>query len=197
MHDIDTFLTRYKKLTDAQLLAIVNNPESYQPMALEAANIELVNRQLSSEQIEEINTQIQATEKDKIGRQEVTTLQVESALNFINPISAQLTPISKFINLIVITATMLYIVAVIFGGKLMLIGLFNPGFYSPSFFYSVIPFVFYPIGIVLFGLRQKAGWFLLALISIYKSIEMAIIYKKILATRSTTTSELRLPASNW
>ncbi len=55
----------YKKLTNTDLFAILNNAEAYQPSAVEAANKELNLRQLSPIQIEEARLQQLAAKLQK------------------------------------------------------------------------------------------------------------------------------------
>lgn len=178
MPDINPFFNRYKALRNAELLTVINNPDNYHPLAVEAAHIELNNRQLTPEQLELLYIDVEAAEQQKVIHQQKAARIGQSIVNFLNPLSAALPPVSKYINIITIIAAALYIVALIFGGKLILIALFNPAFYSPFFFYSSISYLLLPIGILLFGLRKKAGWLILCLVSTYKAIELLIIYKK-------------------
>ena len=177
MPDTNPFFSRYKTLRNAELLTVINNPDNYHPLALEAAHTELNNRQLTPEQLELLYNNVETPEQQKVIHEQKAA-RISHIVNFLNPLSEAVPPVSKYINIITIIAAALYIVALIFGGKLMLIALFNPAFYSPFFFYSSIPYLLFPIGILLFGLRKKVGWLILCLVSAYKAIELLIIYKK-------------------
>ena len=51
---MNPFSDIYKALSPTELIKIIDNPDNYQPLAVEAASSELTSRQLSDEEIEEM-----------------------------------------------------------------------------------------------------------------------------------------------
>ncbi len=165
------FSARYKTLSDAKLLAILNNSQDYQPAAIEAANAELESRKLSTELIDQLNAEAEITDQQKkLKRQKVEAVE-QSILNVINPQAV----VNRNIYITVAATIILYITAVRFSGRFILANLISPAFYSVNFFHAVIPYLLFPIGIVLFTLKRKAGWVIIIAVNIYKALFQFLI----------------------
>ncbi|GAA3957331.1 hypothetical protein [Mucilaginibacter dorajii] len=165
------FAARYKTLSDAKLLAILNSPHNYQPLAIEAANAELESRQLSTELIDQLNAEAEITDRQKALKQQKVEAVEQSILSVIKPQSA----VTGNIYITIVATIILYVVAVSYSGRFVLANLFNPGFYSVTFFHAVIPYLLFPVGIVLFTLKKKAGWVIITAVNIYKALFQLLI----------------------
>ena len=103
------FSKYYITISDIELLSILDHPEDYQPLAVEAAKEEFANRQLSSTEIQEARQQLIAkqTQKEK-EREKVKAVETKikaagyTFIDTINPVQSGLPSTEKTIRLIVI-----------------------------------------------------------------------------------------------
>jgi hypothetical protein len=160
------FSERYKTLSDANLLAILNNSQKYQPIAIEAVNMELESRKLSAEQIEQMNAEAEIMAQQKALKQQKADAVEQSILGILKPQSVA----TRDIYIALVATILLYVIAVRFSGRFILANLLNPGFYSVNFFHAVIPYLLFPIGVVLFVLKKKAGWVIIIAVTTYKAL---------------------------
>src|ERR1700753_3721346 len=65
MAAINPFTEKFKTLTNAQLVAVIDTPENYQPHAVSAAEAELAMRSISTEELTAIRSERQALEDEK------------------------------------------------------------------------------------------------------------------------------------
>ena len=163
------FIDIYKTWPDDELLDVLNTPADYQPMAVEAAQIEIEKRQLTSEQLTfakarqaERQNNI-AIEKQKVERVEN---KIKSASRFVfnifNPIQKDKVTTDNYILTLCVFMFFLSLYQVIkdFG---LLRYMFEPGSKAKWDFSVVLmlmPYIFLPISASLFWLRKKNGWIL-------------------------------------
>ena len=103
----NNFATLYKTWTTGKLLDIVDHPDDYQTLAVEAARLELGSRQLTQEQLTEAKAEQDLRRKDKASKQqkakdiENKVKSVGSSLvDTFNPIQRDAPSSDKFIKLI-------------------------------------------------------------------------------------------------
>ena len=168
------FSERYKTLKDADLLAILNNSQNYQPIAIEAANAELANRNLTAEQVEQLNAEAEIIDRKKALKQQKADAIEQSLLNVVNPPSQA----TRNIYITLIATTIFYVIALMYGGRLMFTGLFDPAFYNVNFFHATIPYILFPVGILFFAFRKRAGWIIIITICTYEALVRLLILQR-------------------
>ncbi len=173
----NNFSEYYKSISDTELLSILDNPDNYQPLAIETAKTEFSNRQLSDIEIQEARKPLNDKQiKKEIEREKakVVETKIKSAghtfIDTINPIQSGIPSTEKTIRLIVI----------IFGG--ISIYQFITQFRTnlayikdiPRFpFESIIillPQILLPVATISFWKRQTYGWTLLTAFLTFSSV---------------------------
>lgn len=177
MATTNNFSEYYKTISDTELLSILDNPEDYQPLAVEAAKEEFTNRQLSDTEIQEARQPLIAKqsqkekEKEKVKAVETTIKAAGNTfIDTINPIQSGIPTTEKTIRFIVI----------IFGG--IFLYQFISDFRSnwayvkdiPRFpFESLIillPQIFLLIVTITFWKRKTLGWTLLTIFITFSAV---------------------------
>lgn len=162
----NNFTTLYKTWTTDKLLDIIDNPSDYQPLAVEAARLELDSRQLTQEQIAEakaeqdLRRQDEANKQQKVKNIEDKFKSVGSSFaDTFNPIQKDIPTTDKFIKLIslFIGGLFLYQLYKEFG---MLKFMFTDdgGKWDFSMVLYFAPFIILPTAGLLFWFRKKIGW---------------------------------------
>ncbi len=173
----NNFTEYYKTISDTELLSILDKPEDYQPLAVQAAKNELANRQLSEAQIQDarqplIAKQIQKEkEREKVKAIESRIKDAgHTFIDTINPIQSGIASTEKTIRLVVI----------LFGG-IFLYQLFKdfrthlaylrdiPRFPLDSSLY-LLPLILLPVAIFTFWRRKTIGWTLLTIFLTYSAV---------------------------
>src|SRR5687768_378047 len=105
----NNFNEYYKKISDTELLSILDNPGDYQPIAVEAAKQELASRQLTDIEIREARLPLlakQAQKKKEKERIKIVETRLKNAgnsfIDTIDPIQPGIPSIEKIIRVIVI-----------------------------------------------------------------------------------------------
>ena len=171
------FSDYYKKISDTELLAIFDNPDNYQPLAINAAKEEFANRKLSETDIEKARQPLDAVkvqkekEREKVEKIETKIKAVGNTFfDTINPIQSGTPSAEKTIRFIIIIFVGLFLYQVfrdLSMFKLMMNDISN--FDASSFFYF-LPFVIMPAAIIFFWMRKKIGWILLVFFVTYSGI---------------------------
>ncbi|MBL7777487.1 MAG: hypothetical protein JNK66_04205 [Chitinophagales bacterium] len=101
------FIQRYKTTDTSELLDIIDRPSDYQPLAVEAARLELDSRQLTQEQLadakakQDLRRQDKASKQQKVKDIEDKFKSVGSSLaDTFSPIQKETPTTDKFIKLI-------------------------------------------------------------------------------------------------
>lgn len=185
-----SFAQLYKTWPADQLLDIINNPDDYQPVALEAARTELDSRQLSEADLESAGA-IQA------GRQQEKTDRQRKAASIDHNIQSAGTTIAEALrpveNVLTVKKQIRY-VSIAFG-VIALINLYRElpalGYmFSDSsavwdmgmVWYLLLTFLF-PVAVVLLWFRKKLGWIFLALYFAYALAGALIFLFSVLNSR--------------
>ncbi|MDP9077599.1 MAG: hypothetical protein M3O71_09280 [Bacteroidota bacterium] len=168
---MNQFAERYKKLSNAALLQIVDTPADYQPEAIAAAKDELAHRQLSEEELsiacEENELQLKEEQK-RAGRINVFKDTVKNAAwtvgDTLNPVLDTKPTTTRIILWISILMGMLFIYTVYMQyGLLVYMFKYNRGAWSFSIVIYFLRSLIVPVAAVLFAMRKKWGWIILSL----------------------------------
>ena len=172
------FAERYKKMSNSELMEVLQNPSQYQSTALSIAKLEFASRQLSENEIQDAK-QILLSQKVKKDKQdekiEVAKTKVLDASNSfydtINPIQTTAPTAEKLIRLITLVFTGLLIYKIAANSDLFY-GLLK-GDSHERFGYTLylFPILVEIIAIILFWLRKQTGWILLATFCSYSLID--------------------------
>lgn len=172
------FTEKFLKYSNTELLQIIDSPDDYQPIGVEAAKTILASRQLSDKDIEIATAELHALKQERIAKkQKQIDLEnklknnVDSLISMFNPIQSGTPNSDKVIK----------IVSMIFGG-LFLFKLYKD-FGLISFMFTdsgakwdfslvlyILPMLFVPTATVLFFKRKKIGWTLLAIFLSYSVV---------------------------
>lgn len=182
----NNFTTLYKTWTTDKLLDIVDNPNDYQPLAVEAARLELDSRQLTQEQLANAKAEQDLIRQDKANKQqkvkdiEDKVKSVGSSLvdNF-NPIQKETPTTDKYIKIIslFLGGLFLYQLYKEFGLlKFMLTE--DDGKWDFSVVIFILPFIVLPTAAILFWLRKKFGWTLAAMFFSYTAGGAVVMFVK-------------------
>jgi len=179
MASTEDFSKYYQSISDTELLEILDNPQDYQPAALEAAKAEFASRQLTELAIEEARLPLIAQkrnqEKERAQLKAVET-KIKAARNrffdTINPIQSGIPSVEKTIRFIVI----------VFGGLFLfesLRGFRSIGGYIHDFSnfpiettIILLPQLLLGIAVFLFWRRKSIGW---TLLTVFLSISLMFV----------------------
>jgi hypothetical protein len=162
----NSFTTLYQTWTTDKLLNIVDNPSDYQPLAVEAAQLEIDSRQLTQEQLIDAKVEQDLRRQDKANKQQ-NVKDIENKFKSVgssladtfNPIPKESLNTDKFIILIslFIGGLFLYQLYREFGMlKFMFTDDNSKWDFSMVLFF--FPFIILPTAGLLFWFRKKIGW---------------------------------------
>jgi hypothetical protein len=178
------FTDRYKNYSNSELLKIIDNPNDFQPLAVETAKNIFSSRQLSSKDIEiaksELAMQRQEkevqNEKKKVFENKVKNIG-SSLIDTFNPVQTTTRTTDKIIK----------IISIVFGG-LFLFMLYrefgvikfmftdNEAQWDFSMVLYFLPLIIVPTAAILFYTRKKLGWTLLAIFLTYSLANAIVLF---------------------
>jgi hypothetical protein len=168
---MNPFTDRYKKLTNSELLKIIDNPADYQPQAIEAANDELTTRQLTEEELLTIREENEAlAEEQRLKSDKTKALEnkakdiVSTIADTLNPIQSEKLSTPKAILWISILMILLFLYQLYSQfGLLTYMFKYDAAKWDFSMaMYFLRPLVIMPVAAILFALRKRSGWVLLS-----------------------------------
>ena len=163
------FAEYYKRLSDTELLDILDNAGAYQPLAIEAANNELDHRKLTQTEVEEARLPLLATrlkketriEKGKALEQKMKTIS-ESVFNSVKPHDTKEDTTNKIISFVIIVYGLYFIKSLPIFFRVFK-GLFEKfSDYPFRFLIFLLPEIIIPPALITFWKRKSIGWTLLA-----------------------------------
>lgn len=170
----DNFTALYETISNAELLNILENPDDFQPLAVEAASTELKKRNLSDTEIEAakeiLKTKVLEKERQKENLKKIETTFLstgQTLLDTLNPVQDGPQNIEKTIRFIVIAFALFFLYNLLSNWEFvdMYIRDFS---YSPlGSLFVLFPFIILPISLPLFWNRKKLGWLLLVIFLSY------------------------------
>jgi hypothetical protein len=172
------FTEKFTTYSNTDLLKIIDNPDDYQPLAVETAKSIFASRQLNDHNIEIAKAELAALKQEKEGKdQKKKDLENKvknigaSVFSTINPIPSETPNADKIIK----------ITSIVFGG-LFLFQLYQE-LEMISFMFTDIgakwdfsmvlyflPLLYVPIATIMFFKRKKIGWTLLAIFLSYSAV---------------------------
>ena len=166
---MNEFQKRYTLFDNQKLLKIIEEAQNYQPIAVEAAKLELSKRAVSNDEIQAVKDEILA-KKTKVEERQKRVKNIESKakgirtelFKTITPIQHEPQTIDRKVNLIAIVFGCLAIYQIFneFGMvKFMLTNHLAEWDLSTALY--IIPLFLLPIGVFLFWKRNKIGWILM------------------------------------
>ncbi len=190
---MNQFSSRYKKLSNADLLKIIDTPADYQPEAIEAANNELIARKLTDDDLFAIREENETLRQEALLKSGKTKVWENKAQDIAHTITDTLNPIQTekpsapkailWISILMILLTLYQLYSQF--GLLKYMFTYGSGKWSfAMIMYFFRPLIVAPIAAVLFALREKYGWVLLSGYFIYLAVNtLALLY---LAFRTPT-----------
>jgi hypothetical protein len=175
---MNEYQERFKNFDIRKLLKIIEDAENYQSIAVEAAKLELSNRNVSDEEVQSIKDEFKdrQTKVDKRKRQirkaenKAKAISTE-LLKTVSPIQKEPQTIDRKINLIVIVFGLLatYQIFKEFG---MIQFMFTNSFaeWDFSMVLYFLPMIILPIAVFLFWKRNKIGWILMGAFFVYNIV---------------------------
>jgi len=166
------FSERYKSYSVFQLVEILENRKKYQPAAITSARAELESRNIGPSEIQAIKNDLaardrQAKEQDQARRdkiQQISSKGLSVVSNFASPVTSSASPHDKVIKAICVVFFIQFL--------WLLPEQFDMGNYllhdvaakwGPLLPFYFLPSILLPPAIVLFWLKKKTGWVLLAI----------------------------------
>jgi hypothetical protein len=161
----DSFAERFKRLEPIDLITILNTADDYRPEAVDAARKELESRQLTVEQLSDVQNMYDErvnASQPKNEKWDRLKAKAEAVSHELSPV--QFGPQSQENYIRSIT---------VFAGAYFLFMLYKHTWFFESYFgdnaldmdwavaEAAIPLVWLLIAGILFGLKQKAGWVLM------------------------------------
>lgn len=172
---MNEFQERYKSFDNRKLLKILEEPESYQPLAIEAAKLELSKREVSEDETQSVKDEIN-DRKVKVEKRQEQIKKVESKVKSIgteffetvSPIQEESQTIDRKINLIVIVFGFLSIYQFFQEfGVIRYLFTDNLAEWALDMIFYIIPLIGLPVAVFLFWKRNKIGWILMSAFFVY------------------------------
>ena len=179
MQETTDFAIRYKELSNAELLAILQHQEDYLPEAVVAATHEWNSRELSPEQQAAATAALQEV-KDKTAAQQAKIHSIETNLRSglyqlwgkLNPVKANLAPTDKIIRALFLFFTLLFLAQLITNFRQLRYTLNDFREFPLEFSIYLLPLLLSGLTIVFFYLRKTAGWHFMNMVFIFKMMEL-------------------------
>ena len=165
---MNSFAQRYKNLSAADLLGILENEAKYQPQAIEAAKSELNQRGLSGTELSDAKRVLKTAneaklrnEQKRVEKQEKIRRSVHSFVDVFRPVQKSPVRIERLITLV----TIAFVVISLSNMFEYMPVLWSAGTLQANWRMSDIVFLFapllLPIASYLFWRRKKMGWIML------------------------------------
>ncbi len=171
------FIEYYKTISDTELLSILDNPQDYQALAIEAAKEEFANRQLSDTEIQEARQPLLAKQLQKEKEREkvkAVETKIKSAghtfIDTINPIQSGIPSTEKTIRLIVIIFGGIFLYQFITDFRTNLAYIKDIPRFPFESIIILLPQVLLLIATITFWKRKTLGWTLLTVFLTFSAV---------------------------
>ena len=175
------FSEYYKKISNTELLEILENPKNYQPLAIKAAMQEFSNRQLSDDEINLARLPLiekrRLKERKKQNRESIennvkdtTAMLIET----LNPIQKERPGIDKTILLIELSFGFIFIFKIITNNWILLRSIKYLSRFPFSSLETLFPVIILPIALLTFWKKKKIGWILLTVYLTFSATEAVL-----------------------
>jgi hypothetical protein len=179
---MNEFTDRYQKMASHELLEIITNAKDYQYSAVETAQKEIDNRELTERELNRaysiIGIKLKEQQKGVKNRKEKEERLKSRFFKFIDPIHPFKSCIPSFertIRLIIIVFGIISIYQLISDIDSFLYIIGSIGEEDLSIFIFLIPYLLLPISVYLFWKRKKIGWVLLNLYFVFSLINLVVL----------------------
>ena len=174
------FSEKFKTYSNADLLRVIENPDDYQPQAVETAKNIFADRQLPEMEVKIAKDELEIEKQEKL-RKELQKRAVEdkikniskSAFDQINPIQKETPTSEKTVIIISILLGGLFLFQLYkeFG---MLKFMFTDSYaeWDFSMVLYFLPLIIIPTATILFYMRKKTGWLLLTIFLTYSAVSV-------------------------
>lgn len=172
------FNEKFKTYSNTELLRIIDNPDGYQPNAVETAKTIFSDRQLTEEEIKIAKDELKIERQEKLNKEQKKRAVEDKFKNIGKSILDNVNPIQ---NETPTTEKTIKIISLLFGG-LFLFQLYKE-FGMISFMFTdssagwdfsmvlyFLPLVIVPTATILFYKRNKFGWLLLTMFLTYSAV---------------------------
>jgi hypothetical protein len=164
--DENSFTKRYRTWDNAELLDIIESSHEYQPLAVEAARLEIYNRQLTDEQIADAKSEHAKKQQTRISK-EPKIIDIKNKVKSVgsslvetfNPVQKERLTTSRSINLLSMFLGGLFIYQLLLNLDLLKFMLTSEdGKWDLSMAICFFPLIILPIAAILLWFRKKIGW---------------------------------------
>ena len=172
----NNFNEYYKTISNTELLDILENQESYQPLAVDAAKTEFENRQLPDQEISEAKEPLIAKQlenekqKDKAKAIEDRVKNVGNSLvDTLKPIQKETPSTDKLIRIITLVFGGLFIYQIISDYRMLTLMIKDIARFDFSSFLYFLPLVVLSTATFTFWKRKTIGWIILSFFLTYSA----------------------------
>jgi len=171
-------IERFKAYSNAELLRVIENPNHYQPQAVEMAKEIFAGRKLSEMEIKIAKDELEIEKQEKLRKERQKQAIEDKVRNIGKSVFDQINPIQKETPT---SEKTIQIISIFFGGlflfqlyrefgmlRFMLTDSYAEWCFSMVLYF--LPFIIIPVATILFYMRKKAGWLLLAIFLVYSAV---------------------------
>lgn len=172
------FSEKFKTYSNANLLRVIENPDDYQPQAIETAKNIFADRQLSETEIKIAKDELEVERQEKLRKEQQIQAVEDKVKNIGKSVFDQINPIQKK------TPTpekTIKIISILFGGLFlfqlykefgMLRFMFTDSYaeWDFSMVLYFLPLIIIPTATILFYMRKKTGWLILTIFLAYSAV---------------------------
>ncbi len=180
---MNPFTESFKGSSNLELFRVLENQSKYQREAVEAAELEIKDRELTEDEISEIRLVLSNEISQKIKRKNKKAeirdrfeFLAGFAIDSLNPVQNSSPTIQKSLRLLVVVFGLICIVRWYndFG---IVQFLFKNGVddIDLSIIEILIPLVFLPLGLALFGLKFRLGWIIMSFYLTYAALSTIVL----------------------
>ena len=172
------FSERFKTYSNAELLRVIENPNDYQPQAVETAKEIFAGRKLSEIEIKIVKDELEVEKQEKLRKERQKQAVEDKVKNIGKSVFDQINPIQKETPT---SEKTIRIISIIFGGlflfqlykefgmlKFMFTDSYSEWDFSMVLYF--LPLIIIPTATILFYMRKKAGWLLLTIFLTYSAV---------------------------
>lgn len=178
------FKDRFKTYSNTALLRIIDNPEEYQPKAVETTKSILADRQLTQEEVKIAKDELEVERQEKLYKEKKKRAVEEKIKNTSKSILDNINPIQKEIPT---TEKTIRIISLVFGG-MFLLSLFRefgmiiliiadfPKDWDLSVVLYFLYFILLSTATYFFYKKKKRGWLLLTIFLTYSAVSNIVLF---------------------
>jgi hypothetical protein len=203
------FFEIYNSYSNLELLWVIENPNDYQPEAIETAKLIIVSRNLSEEEFQSLQKELENLRNEKILKDTNKNKLNQFFPNCVNNIFSNLSPSpndqlvgNRLIITIAIAFTFIFIYYFFHNWKIIFYSFSVTGDFSIYIrLFYVFPLIYLSIAIVSFLKHKKLGWVLIIIIEFFALFTYLIILFVLLRNDFFNTKQTEInaniPSPSW